>query len=244
MFNLQHILYMVISGLLTTVFLILAGRYAKKETTQNFILKFSAILTVVIHYSNLWVNFFATGGSATIENNHILPVYPCNVVMWTLLICALLQNKKGILFQILGEFSFYAGIVGGVLGIVLNVNFDSNPTLANYDILKGFLSHSTMLFGCIYLLAGGFIRLQLFNTVSIAVGLVGMILCGLGINGLYTAFDMIPPDGMFLLSNPYVPFPPLVITLALVLLLWIILTLRDLRKPRQERWYTKLLKRN
>ena len=111
MFNLQHILYMLISGLLTAVLLVLARRYIKNETTKNYILKFFAILTVVIHYSNLWVDFFVSGGNATIENNHILPVYPCNVVMWMLLIASLLQNKKRLLFQLLGEFCFYVGTV-------------------------------------------------------------------------------------------------------------------------------------
>ena len=62
MFNLQHILYMLISGLLTAVLLVLARRYIKNETTKNYILKFFAILTVAIHYSNLWVDFFVSGG--------------------------------------------------------------------------------------------------------------------------------------------------------------------------------------
>ena len=74
MFNTQHILYMVISGVLTAVLLMLAKGYAGEETAKNRILKFSAIITVVIHYSNLWVNYFVSGGNAAIENNHILPV--------------------------------------------------------------------------------------------------------------------------------------------------------------------------
>lgn len=89
MFNAQHILYIIISGILTVLLLGLAAKYAKDDKTKNKILKFFAVITVVIHYSNLWVDYFTTGG-ATIENNQILPIYPCNVVMWMLLIASML----------------------------------------------------------------------------------------------------------------------------------------------------------
>ena len=84
---------MVISGLITAALLVLARLFIREDQTKNKILKFFAIITVVIHYSNLWVDYFASGGSATIENNQILPVYPCNVVMWMLLIAALMQRR-------------------------------------------------------------------------------------------------------------------------------------------------------
>ena len=81
MFNTQHILYIAISGLLTAALLVLFGKFVKEQKSKERILKFFAILTVAIHYSSLWVDYFTNGGEATIENNMILPVYPCNVVM-------------------------------------------------------------------------------------------------------------------------------------------------------------------
>lgn len=244
MFNLQHILYMVISGILTVVLLALAGRFAKTEKSQNSILKFFAIITVVIHYSNLWVDYFASGGSAAIENNHILPVYPCNVVMWMLLVASLLQNKKRLLFQLLGEFCFYGGTVCGVVGIVLNANFSNTPTLADYDILKGMLSHSTMLFGCLYMLVGRFVKIRIFNVVSVTAGLGSFVICGVAVNKLYERFGMEPPDGMFLRSNPYMSVSPIVLGILAVALLFCGLALWELRLPKEERWYTKLHMRN
>lgn len=243
MFNTQHILYMVISGALTAILLLLARVYAKDEKVKNQILKFSAIITVVIHYSNLWVDYFTTGG-ATIENNQILPVYPCNVVMWMLLVAALLQNKKWLLFQMLSEFCFYVGTVCGIIGIVLNQNFGNTPTLADYDILKGMLSHSTMLFGCIYLMVGGYVQVRVFNAVSVAAGLFVFVLCGLGVNSLYEFFGMEPPDGMWLMSNPYIGISPLVLGIIAVLILFLFLHLWELRLPAKDRWYNKLHRRN
>lgn len=235
---------MVISGVATAVVLYLSRRLAKTENVKNKILKFFAILTVAIHYSNLWVDYFASGGTATIENNQILPVYPCNVVMWMLLIAALLRNKKSLVFQMLGEFCFYGGSVCGIVGIVLNVNFGNSPTLADYDILKGLLSHSTMLFGCLYMMVGGFIRVRVFNAVSVAAGLGTFVLCGMAVNRLYERFGMTPPDGMFLKSNPYTSVSPIVLGIVVVMLMFIGLSIRELRLPKEERWYHKLKLRN
>lgn len=243
MFNTQHILYMVISGMLTVVLLTLANIYVKEEKTKNFILKFSAIITVAIHYSNLWVDYFMTGGNATIENNQILPVYPCNVVMWMLLIAALIQNKKRLLFQLLGEFCFFVGVVCGIVGIVLNANFDNTPTLADYDILKGMLSHSTMLFGCLYMFVGGFIKVRVFNTVSVSSGLAVFVFCGWAVNSLYEKFGMEPPDGMFLKSNPYFTVSPIILGIWAIVFLFAALCLWELRLDKEERWYSKLKKK-
>ena len=240
MFNTQHILYMVISGIVTVALLALCKKYVRDEKVKNQILKISAIITVIIHYSNLWVNFFASGGSTTIENNHILPVYPCNVMMWALLAASLMKDKKSVGFRMLGEFCFYVGTVCGIVGIVFNANFDHTPTLANYDILKGLLSHSTMLFGCLYMMTGGYVRIGVFNTVSVLAGLAVFVLCGIGVNLLYEACGMTAPDGMFLKSNPYIPASPIALGLLAVVLLFGALALWELRLPREERWYSKL----
>lgn len=240
MFNTQHILYMVISGILTAVLLFLSARFAKDQRSKNFILKFSAIITVMIHYSSLWVDYFVSGGNATIENNQILPVYPCNVVMWMLLIASLLQNKKRLLFQVLSEFCFFGGSICGIVGIVLNVNFGNTPTLADYDILKGMLSHSTMLFGCLYMLVGRFIRIRVFNAVSVTIGLGTFVICGVGVNMLYEYFGMTPPDGMFLKSNPYTTVSPVILGIWTIIILFCGLALWELRLPKEDRWYNKL----
>jgi hypothetical protein len=243
MFNLHHILYMVISGLFTVVLLIMAKVFVKTEHTKNRILKFFAIITVVIHYSNLWVDYFTTGGNAVIENNQILPVYPCNVVMWMLLVAALTKNKKRLRFQILGEFCFYVGTICGIIGIVLNTNFSNNPTLADYDILKGMLSHSTMLFGCLYLMVGDYVKVRVFNVVSVTAGLGSFVICGVGVNKLYEHFGMEPPDGMFLISNPYFRTSPIVIGIWAILIMFVVLALWELRLPQEERWYSKIKER-
>lgn len=239
MFNTQHILYIILSGVITILLLALCRHYVQDESKKNCILKITAVVTVLIHYSNIWVEYFTTGGTVTVENNHLLPVYPCNVVMWMLLIVACMKEKKGLWFDMLAEFCFYGGTVCGVLGIVLNTNFDNTPTLADYDVLKGLLSHSTMLLGCLYMLVGGYIRIRVFNSVSIMAGLLCFISCGMAVDSLYIACGMEAPDGMWLRSNDFVSVPPLLLGALAPVIVFIVLSLWELRLPSEERWYHK-----
>lgn len=242
MFNLQHILYLAISFALTIGLLVLFEIKVKDQKSKNLIVSISAVITVIIHYSNIWVEFFTTGGQNTVESNHILPVYPCNVVMWMLLIVSLIKNKNRVIFKLLADFCFYGGIVCGVIGLVFNANFDANPTLLNYNVLKGMLSHSTMLFGCLYLMVGGYVKIGMFNVLSVIFGLGTFVCCGLLVNWLYTKFGMTPIDGMFLLSNPYFPVSPMILGIVAIILMFIILALYENRLPKEERWYSRLKK--
>lgn len=226
MFNTQHILYMVISAIVTAALLVLFNKKVTTDRRKGQVLRFFAIITVIIHISDAWVDYFVTAGTETITSVHILPIYPCNVIMWMLLIASLLENKKGVLFQMLGDYCFFAGILCGVVGIVLNENFDSTPTLADYSVLKGLVSHSTMLLGCIYMKTGGFIRFRAFNTVSIMAGMGVFFLCGVSMNWLYEHFGMEASDGMFLRENDYLPVSPLLLCAVPVLILHVVLMLR------------------
>jgi hypothetical protein len=140
----------------------------------------------------------------------------------------------------LGEFCFLIGSVCGTLGVVLNFNFDNTPTLADYDVLKGMLSHSTMLFGCLYLYIGGFVRIRMFNFVSVIAGLSCFIVCGAFTNDIYHHFGMEPPDGMWLHSNPLnLKFPPMVVALLAATLLFALINLWQMHLPEEDRWYKK-----
>lgn len=231
---------MIISTVITAALLVLCSAFVKRESRKNLILKVSAIVTVIIHYSNLPVNFFLTGGYAYVESNHILPVWPCNIIMWMFFVCAMLENKKNALFHLFADFCFYVGIACSVVGIAFNANFDANPTLADYDVLKGLVSHSVMLFGCIYLYVGKFIKIRVFNAVGVTVGFSIFVICGLSVNVLYRAFGMTPPDAMLLESNPYIPVSPVILGLAVVLIMFGLLALYETRLPKEERWYSKL----
>ena len=110
----------------------------------------------------------------------------------------------------------------------------------NNKVLKGMLSHSTFLFGCLYLIVGKYFRVRMFNIVSITAGLAFFVACGLITNQLFVWFGLDVIDGMFLLENPYLPVSPIVLGLFAVLLIFGILALYELKFPKEERWYSKL----
>ncbi|MBQ8352842.1 MAG: YwaF family protein [Clostridia bacterium] len=243
LFDLPHVLYMVISALLTAGGLVAAAYLCKTQRQKDFLLRFFAIITVIIHYSNLWVDYFTTG-TAELENNHLLPVYPCNIVMWLLLIAACIKNRDGIAFKMIAEFVFWGGVVCGSVGIIFNTNYDNTPSLRDYDILKGLVSHSTMLFGCIYMLVGKYIRIRVFNVVSCIAGLLFFLLDGAIINGLFDHFGIDPVNAMFLQEPPLPQFPWMSVWLlgavAVTLLFGALALYEQKCFPENERWYNQL----
>lgn len=80
-------IYTLTTLFITILLLVICKKRITKERTRDLVLKASAIITVIIHYSSLWVDFF-TNGSASVEAPMLLPIYPCNICMWLLLICA------------------------------------------------------------------------------------------------------------------------------------------------------------
>lgn len=242
MFNTVHILYMVISAAITAGLLILAAYKAKEQSTKDKILKAAAVVTVLIHYSNLWVDYLAAG-VAEVENNHLFLVHPCNVIMWLLVLAAFLPKKEGTFYEILSEFVFWGGIVCGSIGIIFNANFDANPTLADYDVLKGLVSHSTMIFGCIYLRVGGYMSVRVFNVLSGAAGMLFFLLDGAIVNGIFALCGLESVNSMYLQESPFADMPwlnPPVMGIAAIVLLFSVTALYELRLPKDERWYSKL----
>ena len=243
MFDLGHILYMVVSAIISTVILFLMCKYFKTDDKKTAGLKFFAIITVAIHYSSLWVDFLREGG-ADVPSVMLFPIHPCNVCMWLLVASAFIKNKKSEPYRILTEFTFWAGTVCGSIGILLNENYNSTPSLLDYDVLKGLLSHSTMLIGCIYLLASGIVKIRVKNVFSVIAGLLLFVVDGAVINTIYAICDLEPCNSMYLLEPPFANIPWLitpVMGLMGVAVAFIITALYEqIFLPEDERWYKHL----
>ena len=243
MFDLGHILYMVISGLISAAILFLMHKYFKTDDKKTAALKFFAIITVIIHYSSLWVDYLRDN-AAEIESPMLFPIYPCNVCMWLLVAVAFMKNKNSKVFQVLSEFLVLGGTVCGSIGIILNENYDSTPNLLDYDVLKGLLSHSTMLIGIIYLLVAGFVKIRVKNVISVVIGLSIFFVDGLLINTLYAIFDLDPCNSMYLLEAPFSDIPwlitPVMGIMGIIVAFAITATYEQLALPKEERWYSLL----
>ena len=171
----------------------------------------------------------------------LLPIHPCNVIMWLLFACAFLKNHNGKAEKVVLEFTFYAGIVCGTFGIVLNENFGNNPTLSNWFVLKGLLSHSTLIMGCIYILVARFIKIRVSNCISVFFGLCLFIVDGLIINGLYKLFGLGECNSMYLQHAPFPEMPWfntwLMGVFALILVFGVSALFEQFALKREDRWY-------
>ena len=247
MFDLKHILFMILSfiGLLTTF--IICHKFIKDEKKKDIVLKVAAILTLVLHYSPLYVEFFSKG-SAEIYATMILPLYPCNVAMWLLVVVAFFKNKKSTVFRVLAEITFYLGLIGGVLGIMFNEIYANNPTFTDWHVLHGLISHVTLLLGCVWILVGGYIKIRVYNIISVAIGLLLLFVDGWLLIGLYRLFGLEPVNCMFLLEPPLASAPFLntyVIGLIAISLVFAITALvEQISLKKEDRWYNKLKRRN
>ena len=243
MFGTTHVLYMLISGVCGAALLI-ALHFLQRERLNIIALRVLAILTVILHYSPLWVDFF-TLGSAEVAPEMLLPIHPCNVCMWLLLIAVFVLDKQGPVARLLKDFTFWGGTVCGAIGTVFNFNFADNPTLTDFGVLKGLLSHSTMVIGCILLFTAGYVQIRVWR--GAAAVLSGLLLFGVDgflINGLYAAFDLEPCNAMYLVSRPFENAPwlttPVIGLMAMAAVFLLAALFEQIALPADQRWYTRL----
>lgn len=202
------LIYNIITLSIVILLLIISKKNIKEDKLKDCILKVTSILVVVIHFSSLYVDFFKNNGNALIENSMILPVYPCNIIMWLLVIVAFMKDRDSKIYKYLSEFTFIGGTFCGLVGVLFNINFLNNPNFLDYYILKGLVSHTVMIFGTIYLYLFKYVEIEVKRTtISIIVGLVIFSIIGLIINVLFAIFDIPSVNAMFMLEPPIKEFP-------------------------------------
>ena len=141
----------------------LVKKHVKTEHTQNIILLAAAIFTIIFHYSS-FIARLLTGGDAikylSENSNLLLPIYPCNVVMWCALIFACLRAKRSKLGDYFADYLFWFGIISTLVGMFANVDFINNPTLTDYENVKSIGAHATLLFNVLLLHLFGYITID------------------------------------------------------------------------------------
>ena len=232
----------------------LVKKYVKHERTPNVILVVAAVFTIVFHYSS-FVFKLVTGGNAmeylSETPNLILPIYPCNVVMWSALIFAFLKNKKSRVGSFLADYLFWFGIISTLVGMFANVDFINNPTLADYENVKSIAAHATLLFNVLLLPLFGHIKIDMKrNITNIIISIFVMAAIGCYCNLVFhalvseeIAYDV---NSMFLIHSPFdgiefLTYP--VISLIAVPMYFAVFVICDLFAHKKgERFYNKFKK--
>lgn len=236
---------------LIAIGLCLVKKYVKHERTKHLMLGAAAIFTILFHYSTFSFKLL-TGGNAmdylSDTPNLILPIYPCNVVMWSALIFALLKNKHSKLGAFFADYLFWFGIVSTLVGMFANVDFINNPTLADYENVKSISAHATLLFNVLLLPIFGYIKIDVkrsLTNIIISIFVMAAIgcYCNLVFHALSSAEVAYDVNSMFLIHSPFegldfLTYP--VIALIAVPIYFIVFVICDLVAHKKgERFYNK-----
>ena len=186
-------------------------KFVKKESTQNIILIAAALFTIVFHYSSFIFKLLSGGDAIEYLGetpNLILPIYPCNVVMWSALIFALLKNKTARVGSFLADYLFWFGIISTLVGMFANVDFIMNPTLADYENFKSITAHATLLFNILLIPIFGYIKIDVKrNIINIIISVFVMAIiggyCNLVFRALVSEAAAYDVNSMFLIHSPF-----------------------------------------
>jgi hypothetical protein len=89
------ILFNVILILIIVAALIGVKKWARSERAKRAVMLIAPLVTILFHYSSFLFKLLSGGNALEYLGetpNLILPIYPCNVVMWSALIFAFLKN--------------------------------------------------------------------------------------------------------------------------------------------------------
>ena len=245
-FNIAQIL--IISALLFWI-----KKRVRSERAKQALLLIAPLVTIAFHYSLFFYHLlFAGDAVAYLRNtpNLILPIYPCNVVMWCALILGLLPNKKSRLALLLCDYVFWFGLISTLVGMFANVDFIMNPTLADFEVTKSIVAHATLLFNLLLIPVLGLLQPNfLRNMCSMVISVLAMYAIGAYCNLIFevlvsaqAAYDV---NSMFILHSPFEDLPllryPLIATVGLVIYAAVFTVCDLIQNPRGQRWFNRAL---
>lgn len=227
-----------------------------KKRTQNIILVAAAIFTILFHYSSLLLELLSGGDAMAYLSetpNLILPIYPCNVVMWSALIFGCMKDKNSKIGEFFADYLFWFGIISTLVGMFANVDFINNPTLADYTNVKSIAAHATLLFNVLLLPLFGYIKIDVkrnMKNILFSIVLMGVIgwYCNLVFHALASEAVAYDVNSMFLIHAPFegldfLTYP--VIALIAIPIYFAVFAICDLCAHKKgERFYNKVKKKD
>lgn len=249
---LQLVLFSSVLLLMAAAAACLSKKKAVTEKSKNALFIISAILTVLAHYSSIVYHLIESGSAMDClraNPNYLLPIYPCNVVMWCCLLYACLKNKEGFFAKMLADYIFWFGGIACLVGMFANVDFIRNPGFRDYDAVRSVFAHGFMSYNILLFAVFGRVKIDLpRNMRSILLSVFGMLFIGLYCNLLFAvlssreaAYDV---NAMFLLHSPVEGAPfltyPLLAGSALVFYFAVFSVCELCAYPKGFRWLSRL----
>ena len=235
----EHILYIIIS-LIAVTGIVVGGSFIKKQKYKDCFLTFWALACFFIHISCIYVTFFdnirnGNGEIGFAHDNHIFPIYFCNFIMYLQLVASFWFNKESKFYKNFATFTAWGGIFGALITL-----FITPPGIHNWSSFQSALSHSCLLITSLYLFAGGYVKLNVFNIIPYSFGLLASGAVG-GLTMLIYYLNGVPiPNAMYLLHGP-VEVPVMhggYIALIMLVVMFIFLVIwEQFTRKSEDRWY-------
>lgn len=235
MYNLEHILYIVIS-LIIVGLLLFGASFIKNQTWKNVFLLFWAFACFFFHISNMYVTFFQneTGGGYAADNQ-LFPIYFCNYMMYLLVIASLWHNKESRFYKIFATFVAYGGVFGALITL-----FVTPPKIAEWGSFQSALSHSCLLIGSLWLFVGGYVKISVYNLIPYALGLVSCAIVGGVVELVFYLGGRPSPNAMYMFNGP-VELPEFKWWMFVICMLAIIFVFTAIweyfTRKKENRWY-------
>ena len=230
----DHILYIIFS-LISVGGIVLLASKIKKQQYKNLFLFIVAALCLFFHISMIFVTFFQNGGTGLVADNQIFPIYFCNYMMDLLVIVSLWPNKESKFFKNMATFTAYGGCFGALITV-----FATDPGFPHWVNMQSAFSHSMLLMGCLYLFAGGYVKINVFNLVPFGFGLLSCGVVGLTVELIFYLGGLDSPNAMYLMHGPKeLPvFKWWMFALAMLAIIFAFTSLWEhFTRKKEERWF-------
>lgn len=245
-------IFNIVLILIIVAVLIVFRKTCKSDRSKYIVLLSISIGTILCHYSSLLYHQIVDNSAMDFlksNPNLILPIYPCNVVMWLSFVYGIIKNKQNKFTLFLGDYIFWFGIASALVGMFVNIDYFREPTLLNYDVTKGIVAHAIMLLNVLALPVLGFTKIKLErNIIHILISIVMMYLIGQYCNLVFTvigsdkmAYDV---NSMFIIHSPFegVNFLtyPIITSIAFIIYFGVFFILEFIMYKKGNRWYNRL----
>ncbi len=238
MFSLEHILYIIIS--LVVVGLLMFGvSFVHSQKWKNRILIIFALLCFFTHISIMYQTFFTNDTNyGNAYDNILFPIYFCNYMMYLLLAVSFIRNKESKIFKCIATFVAYGGIFGSLITL-----FVTPPGIAEWESFKSALSHTFMLMGCLYLFVGKYVRINVYNLIPYAEGLLSCGVVGGVVELIFFLCGKPSPNAMYLVHGPneLPEFKFWMFVIVMLALIFIFTCIWEyFARKKEQRWYKNI----
>ena len=188
-FGAVHWIYLILTGSVSVIGLVLAKKYAKTEKAQSIVLKSLGVLLLIWITINRLSQVFRY---AEVRWELIIPDSFCGMTSLVLALAVLFGRKDNCVYH----FTWFLGLVGGLITVCNPTFLDQGPSVFYLPTISGLLHHSVALVVIAALLLFGQIHITYKKWYCTLFGFTAYLTVGafqMSVLGLTDSFHIVEP---------------------------------------------------